>query len=320
MVFPPDNVENWIFATGMIRSGTTFLATVLSQPLSVDYIHEPFNGAYTLPERVALRPRYVRPDDTSYAVKRYRDQVEHLFDYRIGMRAARYDDDPVVRKWMKRVVGSRGPFYLRFAKVNPFREHVLIKDPMAGLTTEFLYREFHVRPVIIVRHPVSLAASLQRLHWYPQVYDFQLQPNLVEDYLGNDRSLLDRSYPSRLHEAMAHWRLLYTVLLEQANRHNWVVVTHEELCERPEDTFRTLYQKLDLPWTSSTKRLIHRLTDSDESVDAKDGRVQDFKRDSAAIFERRRDSISVDLRRSIYDLTGPVADRLYNPSTFALHV
>jgi hypothetical protein len=314
-----DQIDNWIYVTGMIRSGTTFLGTVLTHPLSVDYIHEPFNGAYTLPEGIRLRPRYVRPGDTSLAAQRYHSHVSKLFSYEIGMYSARYDGDPMGRAWLKRLVGSRGPFHLRLAKLNPFHRTALIKDPMGGLTTEFLYREFGVKPVIIVRHPVSLAASLNRLEWFPQTYDFRLQPDLVADYLADETNVLERSWPNRLMEAMAHWRLLHKVLLDQAEKYDdWIVITHEELSANPMRTFRRLYRTLNLPWSSSVESKILTLTQDNGKATPTKGRVQDFRRDSAKIFEVRREAISPETRREIYDITRDVALRLYKPDTFGL--
>jgi hypothetical protein len=315
----PSSIDNWIFVTGMIRSGTTFLGSVLSHPISVDYIHEPFNGAYTLPEGIALKPRYVRPGDDSSAANRFRNQVAKIFSYDIGMHSARYDGDPTVRALTKKVVGSRGPFFLRLAKVNPFHRAALIKDPMAGLTTSFLHREFGVRPVVIVRHPVSLAASLRRLGWFPELYDFQLQPDLIADFLQEENDILDRTWANRLLESMAHWRLLHRVLLEQASRHGgWIVITHEELSAKPLTVFRRLYRELDLPWSASVAAKIKSLTQQNGKVHAQNGRVQDFQRDSARIFEARRDAIPVDLRRQIFEITADVACDLYPRTSFAL--
>jgi len=313
------SIDNWIFVTGMIRSGTTFLGSVLSHPLSVDYIHEPFNGAYTLPEGIALKPRYVRPGDMSPAANRFRSHVAKIFSYDIGMRSARYDGDPTVRALTKKIVGSRGPFFLRLAKVNPFHRAALIKDPMAGLTTGFLNREFGVRPVVIVRHPVSLAASLRRLGWFPELYDFQLQPDVIADFLEAETDILEQTWPNRLLESMAHWRLLHRVLLEQASRHGgWIVITHEELSAEPLSVFRRLYRDLNLPWSASVADKIKSLTQRNGKVHAQNGRVQDFQRDSARIFEARRDAIPIDLRRKIFEITADVACDLYPRTSFAL--
>jgi len=242
-----------------------------------------------------------------------------MFDYRIGMWTSRYDDDPVHRKLVKQIAGSRGPFYLRLAKINFFHRHAIIKDPMAGLTTEFLYREFGVKPVVIVRHPVSLAASLRRLKWFPETYDFEHQPHLVEDYLQKDLHVLERSWANRMLEAMAHWRLLYRVLLIQAERHgDWIILTHEALSKQPIVVFRDLYERLDLPWSQAVEDKVKKLTHHEGKANASDGRVQDFVRDSAAIFKTRRDSIPREVRHEIYEITADVALQLYDRDTFAL--
>jgi hypothetical protein len=235
------------------------------------------------------------------------------------MRSARYDGDPTVRALTKKVVGSRGPFFLRLAKVNPFHRAAVIKDPMAGLTTGFLNREFGVRPVVIVRHPVSLAASLRRLGWFPELYDFQLQPDLIDDFLQEENDILDRTWANRLLESMAHWRLLHRVLLDQASRNGgWIVITHEELSAEPLTVFRRLYRDLDLPWSAFVANKIQSLTQQNGKIHAQNGRVQDFQRDSARIFEARRNEIPVDLRRTIFEITFDVACDLYPRKSFVL--
>ncbi|PEN12815.1 hypothetical protein CRI94_12475 [Longibacter salinarum] len=319
MSIDPTSIESWVFVTGMIRSGTTFLASVLSHPVSVDYIHEPFNGGYTIPEGIALKARYVDKNDHSHAARRYRDHVRHIFTYDIGMSSAKYDDDPLARKVAKRLFGSRGPFYLRLAKANWFRRHALIKDPMAGLTTDFLYREFGVKPVVIVRHPVSLAASLKRLSWFPEVYDFALQPDVIANHLEDDLHLLHTNWEDRLLESMAHWRMLYRVLLDQAEKHgDWIVVTHEELSSHPVRVFRRIYRECGLPWSDGVHKKILSLTTNNGKAYASDGRVQDFKRDSASIFEMRRDSVPLNTRRDIFEITSEIALRIYDRESFKL--
>ena len=312
-------ISNWIFVTGMIRSGTTFLGKILSYPLSVDYIHEPFHGGYTLPERLQLLPRYVRPGQESEDIQEYRAQIKKLLSYEIGMRTSRYDGDPWQRKALKAIVGSRGPFYLRLAKLNPFHTTAVIKDPIARLVTEFLYLEFDIKPVIIVRHPVSLAASLQRLGWYPEVHEFRVQPNLIEDYLQDEEDLLRRSWPNRLLEAMVAWRLTYKVLLRQAAKHEgWQIVTHEELSREPVMVAKRLYGALGLPWSERVADKVRAWTDSSNPAKARKGRVQDFNRDSAKIFKTRRDSVPVKTRREIFDIVKDVALELYLRESFAI--
>lgn len=314
-----NQITTWVYVTGVIRSGTTILGKVLSFPLEVDYIHEPFNGGYTRGDRRALLPRYVRPGDTSEETQAFRERVARLYRYDIGMRTAHHNEDSWSRKALKTLLGSRGPFYLRLAKMNPFHRAAVIKDPMGRMATEFLYREFDTTPVILVRHPVSLAASLRRVGWWPEVREFAVQPDLAEDYFADERDFLTREWPNRLLESMAHWRATYKVLLQQADQHpDWEVVTHEDFCKRPVEVTRRLYDNLGLPWSSTYAGKIRALTKDANSPEARSGRVQDFRRDSSRLFEMRRDSIPVEERRQIYDVVKDVALNIYSRDSFAL--
>jgi len=242
-----------------------------------------------------------------------------LYNYNIGIRAARYDGDPWYRKTIKSVFGSRGPVYLRLAKFNPFHQAVIIKDPIGKMVTEFLYREFDTTPVIIIRHPVSLAASLNRLGWWPEMQEFAVQPNLVEDYFEYESDFLTREWPNRMLESMAHWRATYKVLLQQADKYlDWQVITHEKLCEQPVAVVRQLYQNLDLPWADSYADKLRQLTSGSNSAEARKGRVQDFHRDSSNIFELRRDSIPKEQRRKIFEIVKDVALQIYDRESFAI--
>lgn len=312
------NIEKWYLVTGVIRSGTTFVGKVLSLPWSVDYFHEPFAGGYSLPDQQPFCSKYVRLDDHGRSAK-HREQVSHLFHYDFSLDTMHDPRDSRHMKAIKRVMGSRGPVYLRLGKVNPLHRAVIIKDPLAKLQAEYLYHEFGVKPVIVVRHPVSLAASLKRVGWYPEVKDFASQPQLVEDYFSEDRAFLQRDWPSRLLEAMGHWRATYKVLLTQAARYpDWHIVTHEALSADPLTEFERLYGALGLPWTPRIARKVQKLTGSDNSAEATGGQAMDLKRDSAHIFEMRRDAISRETRRAIFEIVSDVSCELYSRESFAI--
>ena len=89
----PDT-QHWILVTGMIRSGTTFVGKVLTLPWSVDYIHEPFNGGYSLPDREPFRARYLRPDASGPEVERYRDHIAHIFNYDFDLKTSTTSPSP----------------------------------------------------------------------------------------------------------------------------------------------------------------------------------------------------------------------------------
>ena len=313
-----DNIENWILVTGMIRSATTLVGRVLSFPWSVDYIHEPFNGGYRPPDQQPFEPRYVRPERDDAEAHSYSDHLAPLFRYNLALNTTHHPDDPWYKKLAKQLVGSRGPVYLQLAKLNLWHRATIIKDPLAKLPAEFLHVWFSVTPVVVVRHPVSLASSLQRVGWYPETKDFASQPQLVEDYFADDPDFLQRKWPSRFLESMGHWRATYKMLLAQADRYDWPVVTHEALSQNPVAEFKQLYEVLDLPWSGRVARKVQQMTGGGNSAEARGGQAMDLQRDSARIFEMRRDAISQEKRRAIFEVVKDVALKLYSHESFAI--
>ena len=314
-----NKINNWVYVTGVIRSGTTFIGQMLSLPIQVDYIHEPFNPLCGMPD-IDGWYRYIRPNlATDSSDAEYHKSVKKIFDYSLTLKSYYPKTDPWQRQLVKQVVGSRGPFYLRLAKLNPFHQAAIIKDPTGNLLTEYLYHNFQVKPVIVVKHPLSFIASLKRVGWWPQVsWITDDQPHLVEDYFKDELDFVHRSYDSLLEGSAAYWRATYKVLLDQASKYpDWQVITHEELSQNSVIVFKRLYEKLNLPWSERVEKKIVKLTQSDNhSTDAKQGLVQDFNRNSKDIFQMRRNSLSIKERQAIFNIVKDVSQKIYSTKSF----
>jgi hypothetical protein len=312
-----DQINNWIFVTGVIRSGTTFAGKVLSLPMEVDNIHEPYREQRAISARPDLVP-YVRPSIDTEEMQKYHEFTKRIFSYDLTMRGYYPEKDPWLRKVTKRLVGSRGPFYLRLAKINVFHKAAVIKDPVSLLLTEYLYLHFGVKPVIVIKHPVSLIASLKRVNWWPHPRELAHE-QLIKDYFSDEADFMDRSWSTHMLASAAYWRAVHKVLLAQADNYpKWQVVTHEQLCQNPVSTFQHLYEVLGLPWSESVKRRILKLTQGSHSTEARKGVVQDFQRNSANLFEMRRDSLSLEERRAIFEVVEDVALKIYPKESFAI--
>jgi hypothetical protein len=311
--------NRWIAITGMIRSGTTFLGKVLSLPYDVAYLHEPFNGGSSRVDDQPFRPRYIRPGSNGDATDDYRCHLQNIFHLNLNLPTTRHPRDSMVRRVGKHVVGSRGPVHLALARINPLNRVGVLKDPTCKLSLAYLYREFNVRPVIVVRHPASLAASLKRVGWWPEMKDFIDQPELIEDFFSDEPDFLHNSWASPLHEAMAHWRATYKILLAQADHYeDWIILTHEEVSAQPLSMFRCLYDDLGLSWSPWVERRIRQMTRGRNTTEASGDQAMDLKRDSASIFRHRRDSLSHAERHEIYDIVADVALQFYSEESFAL--
>ncbi len=313
-----ENIKNWIFFTGVIRSGTTFVGTILSLPREVDYIHEPFNPQCGLPCIDSWYP-YLRKEPDTEEMKSYHRQISAIFSYDFSLRNKIPKEDPLWKRNLKKIIGSRGPFNLRIAKLNPFHTTAIIKDPIGNLLSEYLHLNFGVKPVIIIKHPLSFIASVKKVNWYPNPHEIGDRPELIADYFQDEPDFFKKQWPDRLLAAAAHWRVAYKVMLAQASKYpNWQVITHEELSQNPVPIFRNLYERLELPWSDKIEQKIIKLTQTNTSTQARKGRVQDFYRNSADIFKNRRNSLTKAERRAIFEVVEDVALQIYTKETFAL--
>jgi hypothetical protein len=157
------------------------------------------------------------------------------------------------------------------------------------------------------------------MEWWLSVGWFRSEPQLMEDYLSDEPDLPNRNWPDRILESADCWRASYKVVLAQLEKYpDWQVLTHEELSANPVSTFRTLFESLDLPWSDSVQNEIVRLTQQQGKTGVREGRVQDFHRDSADIFETRRDSIPKEKREKIFDIVENVALEFYTRESFAI--
>ncbi|MFQ5889927.1 MAG: sulfotransferase [Gemmatimonadota bacterium] len=309
-------IDNWIFVTGAPRSGTTFVGRLLSAPLSVDYIHEPFNPDCGIP---GIDRRFLYLRRGSEEAERLRATIAAIFRYDFRLRTGYYPNDPRLRRLVKRLVGSRGPFHLRLAKLNPFHRAAVIKDPIGCLLAAYLADEYRIKPVILVRHPVAFVASVLRLGWRLSLEPIRDQPHLVEDHFADDGAFLEARRENPVEQAAALWRALNKVLLAQAEAHpGWELLRHEDVSREPVKQLRRLYERHGLSWSMRVEKRIRARTGSHNPVEAKGGRVQDFRRDSTGLFERRLRMLEREKRRRVFEITGDVALGLYPEESFAL--
>lgn len=265
------------------------------------------------------RWQYVKPTLDTQRMVALHEATSRIFQYNFTLRNSPFENDPVHLKLVKQIVGTRGPYYLRLAKLNPFHRHAVIKDPTATLMTEYLHVHFGVQPVVVIRHPLSFIASLKRVNWWPDIKKIIDQKHLFADYLLADQDLWRSEWKSPLEGAAAHWRLIHMILQEQASRYpDWKIIKLEEISAQPVDGFKQLYNELSLPWSGMVERRILKMTQGAGSGEVRSNRVQDLSRNSAKIFELRKNSLSAKERRLVYEVVKDVSQVHYCERSFGL--
>lgn len=286
-------MKRHVLVTGAHRSGTTWLARMLAFARgTVPLALEPFNpgpGQYALGGLAPYFYMYVPGIEQEAALTIYRRILEGREKRLFGWRQ--------VHRW--------NPF--------PTRGRVVVKDPPAALSSEWLAGNFDLGVLVLVRHPAGFASSLKRLGWVFDWDNLLRQEALMRDQLEPFRSEIEARPQGIVEQAAVLWRCVYHVLLTYAGRNpGWIVRTHEELAVNPLREIRELYRILGLEWTARVERRVRGHTNARNPAAAPEGVVHQLRRDSAAAVRTWRKILTEEevsyLRRS----TGEMAARFYS--------
>lgn len=127
---------------------------------------------------------------------------------------------------------------------------LLLKDPLALFSTEWLADRFGMWPVVLVRHPASFVSSITRLGWgFDYERNWLAQPLLMDGLLSGyeERFAGYRGEEDLVGEGIVVWNAMYDVVSGYRDRHpGWSVLRYEDIAARPVESFRSLYEKLGL--------------------------------------------------------------------------
>ena len=310
--------NRWLWVTGIPRGGTTFVGRILSIPLSVDFIHEPFNPDCSIEGMdqlyVYTRPRL--PNEPAVA-----EAVRSLRDYRARIRTGHYKNDRRLARLVKPIVGSRGPFYYRLARYNPWHEACVVKDPVGCLLTRYVVEHFDFSGMVVLRHPIGVADSFNRLGLDANrgLLALRDQPGYVADFLTpEDEKLIGKTYEDPRLAAAVLWRMLWRGLGQQARATGTPIHRLEDLSAAPVEEYQRLYARFDLPWSSRVERQIVHMTTGDIAAPRTGGPARQFVRDSARITAATVERTPKELRKRIHEYCGDVSEPWYDADSYSL--
>ena len=280
-----------ILVTGSHRSGTTWLANMLSLADGTLMVHEPFNiepWAYSL---AGLADRWF-----AYAPGLPQDAALRAFDAVLE------------RKTRKAFLKGEPHYWLPPLR----RGRLVIKDPIAALSSEWLSQNYDLEVVVVVRHPVAFAASLKRLGWTHPFDHFLDQGSLMSEHLDTYRTEIAAKPRDVVGQAAVLWKCLYGPLSTYLGRNpGWHLRRHEDLSADPVGGMRGLYEALDLEWTSRVRGGVVEYTRSGNPSAAPRGAVHQLRRNSAASVSQWKTILTEREVALVLETTGPVLDFYY---------
>jgi hypothetical protein len=281
-----------VLITGSHRSGSTWLAHMLALAEDTLVVEEPFNIAPWAYALDGLAGHWF-----TYAPALPRGPALKAFDKVLACKTGRVFPRRQVQRWLP---PSR-------------RGRLIIKDPIACVSSEWLAENFELEVILLVRHPAAFAASLKRLQWeFP--FDHLLeQDSLMNEHLQPYRAEIEHQPAEVVAQAALLWKCLYSVLFTYLDRNpNWIVRTHEELSLNPIAELKELYEILGLKWTGPVERRMKEHTKQSNPTTAPRGVVHQMRRNSAANTAWWKKALTREEIACLRDITYETSGRYYS--------
>jgi len=237
--------------------------------------------------------------------------AKHWFTYApaLPQDAALEAFDKVLRRRTRKIFLKNQPQYW-FPPLR--RGRLIVKDPIAALSSDWLARNFDLEVIVLVRHPAAFAASLKRLNWGHPFEHFLEQEMLMERYLEPYRAEFVSKPQNIAEQAAIIWKSIYGVLFDYLDSNtNWLVRKHEVLSTNPVDELRSLCKALGLEWTKAVEDDVVKYTRSGNPVTAPEGTVHQIRRDSAAIVSRWKETLTKEEIARVYEITHSLCGSFY---------
>ncbi|WP_309648205.1 hypothetical protein [Nocardioides sp.] len=267
--------------TGMPRSGTTGVGSVLASAPRAAYFYEPLNplsGLHSVDDYFL----FAGPSGPDTTLTR---QLNQVFGLDLRLRSGIWRSDPAWRRAVKTVTGSRSRVSGVRCRLDPTLRTVVWKDPFASFLVPLLRERLGLPAVITVRSPEAAAASFKRLGWG---FDLdRVRRHLAE--LTPGAAYLDASVPwERSTESSAMngallWRLIYgyldlTLPAGTALDRDVFWANSRALIGSPLETYEQMFATVGLRFEEATREEIVRLYRDEGTAEPSSARAHDRHR------------------------------------------
>lgn len=268
-----------ILVTGMPRSGTTWLARLLSTA-----------ERYALPGREPMNPRG-RQYGLSGSLPGWVRLTNPSRQQRRVLRLAYTGTNP----WGYSRYGRR-----QWMAPIPFVGCV-VKDPFAMLSVPAVLQATGARAVLVYRHPGAMLVSYRRMGWTPDVDE--VVP-IVERFLSDRGPTegVELPPPGGLDEVGTmgwFWNTLYGIALRDIDQAEVDIVSHQELALGGDASARRLFRGLGLQWTADSENELR----PDGSREPQASALHNLSRDPTSVAAAWREQLRADQVESLDEQT-----------------
>lgn len=243
-------MRNFILVTGLPRSGTTAVGSLLALADRTFYLYEPTN--FHAGDR-AVSDYFLVPGTPRFPTEQAKALYDRVLSLDMRLKSGVWNHEKGRRKLLKRLLGGRTKNSYRYCKYNPFVQTVVWKDPFMMFSLEHMLQHYDF-PIVVTQRPVeALAASFKRFRWGFDVKrllsDLPYAPELKQAALR-----LDYSDPVR--NAAALYSLARLELARLGASRRLLVTDLDDLLSRPEQTVANLYAHCGLPFTEQVRNKV----------------------------------------------------------------
>ncbi len=147
-------------------------------------------------------------------------------------------------------------------------ERVAVKSVFTAFCIEWIVETYDPKVVMLQRNPLSIVSSWRDLK--TPVFDLATRPHVLENYRDRYEGDPPKESDSELTKIAWAVGLITTVMSDSLERHpEWLLVNHEDLCIDSPAKFKTLCERLEIPWSESVTEFLKRSNRPGEGLETK---------------------------------------------------
>ena len=249
---------NPIFLSGIHRSGSTWVSKVLASSSELVLIQEPCN--------LKNHTKWLR--NLEYWYQFISKENGHMF----------YGD-------FKNCVNLNYPFVRSILSSTTFaglariiqnscstsishylNKRVIIKDPLAIFSLEWLKDNFNFDIIILIRHPAAFVGSIKSAKWNHPFDHFIKQSILLDKYLDPFKFEIEeysKTQKDIVDQGILMWNIVHHMILRYKGINpDWIFVKHEQLSTDPQIEFGNIFKQLDIAYSKNIKKIISKYSNN----------------------------------------------------------